>query len=414
MLLDLFRKVVVYTKEIQEITLFNIMADSESFVVFAGTPLYFILLPLIGLLVTIMALINGYHLSKADNKNFDKWSGFIVSALCAVLANISLYGSVIATALGVTFAAGSWFFLSSVAVAFTHQALMFGLNIYRAYESSRGSVQRMHYVQAALNNLFLLGLTTAVIGAVVFVMLTPIAPAIGSAFATTAFVLTAANMLWRMIPHNGKQFIKKMLQLGKPDVGQEDTVNPSGDLEHAVPVIAKVTHGKIFSQFDYSGAIKNKDLKTGTDYLRTLIENKIAVYEQNPVASDKNNQKKALLKLLLSSLQFIEQTGLFTSSQDLDRSASLPETCLSDKVSEPRKQVVGHSHIRSQRTLEGAGVISRKQLLQRYPLAFQSFWAEKGEVEQIYNAVLVLRDKYKKSMENSLDLSVSDPLRASI
>ena len=37
--------------------------------------------------------------------------------------------------------------------------------------------------------------------------------------------------------------------------------------------------------------------------------------------------------------------------------------------------------------------VSKEKLLEKHPLAFQSFWAEKGEVEQLFDACLVFQDK---------------------
>jgi hypothetical protein len=47
-------------------------------------------------------------------------------------------------------------------------------------------------------------------------------------------------------------------------------------------------------------------------------------------------------------------------------------------------------------------VISKSDLLKKYPLAFQSFWAEKGEVEQIFDAVMAVQNKRELAMSNDM------------
>lgn len=362
MSVGLFQKAVLYIKEIQEAGLFALMANSRIFIIFSFTPLYYVMLPFIGLLVTVLAVMNGYHLAQASNKNFDKWFGFISSTTCAVLASVSLYGAALSTVYGVAFLAGPWFFLSSVVLASCHQLVMLVLNGYRAYESSEGSSQRMHYIQAALNNLFILGLLTAAVGTVAFVMLFPIAPILGTVFALTAASLTLVNILWRILPHNWKQSIKGLLHLGKPELLEQEPLHHSQESIN-IPDSSfnkEVTHHRIFTRFDYSTQVKAMDLKAGEAYLQRLILRKIAVLQDDSLPRDeKNNQKAEVITAV--SLALTRHTA-----------------------------------------------ISKTTLLKQYPLAFQSFWAEKGDVEQLFDAALVLCDKYEQGLKNNLTPVESD------
>ncbi len=355
---------VQYIKEIQDVGFFALMADSRIFMFFTGTPLYYVMLPFMGFLLTVSALTNGYFLSKANNKNLDQWFGFIISAVCAALASISLYGGAISTAYGLSFVAGPWFFFSSVLVAAFHQLAMLGLNGYRAYESPQGSVQRMHYIQAVLNNLFTLGLLTAVVGAVAFVMLFPIAPAVGSAFALTAVALTLLNILWRFIPHNWKLSIKGLFYLGKPEpIPQEQSTESSA-------LVSTLDNGlqhdeqyqRLFTRCDYSAEVRAMELATGEAFLQKIITRKIAVLQDPSVPeTEKNCQKAAFLADISSALTH-------------------------------------HSRM------------NKKELLRTYPLAFQSFWAEKGEVEQLFDAAMVLFDKRERQI--MLEATPDEPEQA--
>lgn len=216
MLLKLFKRGVSYVKDLHEMILFGIMSHEELFFIFKATPVFYVMLPMIGLLFTVQAVVKGYELYKTSKKSFDQWFDFISSATSATLTSISLYGTVAATYLGLNFAMGPWLFLASVGVAFTHQITMMSLNAARAYKSIRGSAEGMHYVQASINNGFNLAMITAAIGALIFVMLTPAAPMIGTVCALTAVGLTAVNILWSLLPGNWKRSVKELLGLGKP------------------------------------------------------------------------------------------------------------------------------------------------------------------------------------------------------
>ncbi|WP_158617406.1 hypothetical protein [Legionella sp. km772] len=329
--------------------LFAIMSDEDIFFIFNGSPLYFAMLPMIGLLSTILVVANAYELSKANNKNFDRWFGLIVSALCATLASISLYGSVIASYYELNFALGPWFFLASVAVAFTHQFALFSLNCYRAYESLSNSAQRMHYVQAAFNNAYHLGIIAAVAGALTFVMLTPIAPALGSACAITAVCMTAVNLLWKMLPASWRDKVKAHLELDKPKFGEEEVYHFPPDLkaEKKVHPESELSYQRLFTKRDYSAEIQHQSFSQGLNHLQKIIQEKINRYNAAALPhSEKNEQKKALLLELKNSL-----------NNDL--------------------------------------CFSKRRLLHSYPLAFQSFWVEESEVESIVKAAYLLKDKYQ-------------------
>lgn len=353
MLIRLLQKFVSYTKEVQDTIFFGLMSDARLFSALSASPILYVTMPFMGLLMTINAIINGYHLAKASNKNFDQWFNFLTSLGCALFASVALYGGAIAGVYDVTFAAGPWFFFASSALALFHQAVMLGLNAYRAYESASGSAQRMHYVQAVVNNLFLMGLLTAVLGAVTFVMLFPtVAPALGSALALTAVSFTLAHIAWAVLPHNWKLFIKGLLFLGKPEseATPQDEIVDSLELDGALQnsVFNEEQHHRLFTRPDYRAAVKEMPTERGEAYLHQIITRKIAVLGSPSMPqTDAGSQK---IKCLA----------------DMDRALA--------------------SHTK----------MNKADLLDRYPLAFQSFWTEKGDVEQIFDAAKVVIAKYEQ------------------
>ncbi|WP_454785860.1 hypothetical protein [Legionella sp. WA2024007413] len=338
-----FQKAITYIRETQEIALFATMADARLSAAFRASPLFYIILPFIGFLLTVSALINGYHLAKASNQNVDRWLLFAVSAVCAVLASISLYGAAISKIFDFSFVAGPWFFFSSLMVALSHQLIMFGLNLYRAFESPKDSIQRMRYMQAALSNTFAMAFLAAALGAVVFVLLFPLAPAAGTVFSITAVLFTGVDLLWRMAPYSIKQLIKGWLNLSKPDLTQDaivnrEAINPQNKVEEP-------KHYRMFTSCDYSAVIRTMDRGVAKLYLVELMQNKLKLLEQKfNSGNDKIKDKIELLKMLSKEIEHSQE-------------------------------------------------ISKKDVRATYPLAFQSFWSETGEVEQILDAIIAFQKK---------------------
>lgn len=204
MFFRLFHKLVSYLKEIQDMIYFALMSNKRLFIALSSSPLFFVILPFIGLLQTITIMLNSYYFFKTSNKNFDKWFNFVTCLFCSLLSSISLYGMALASAFNFIFGAGPWLFFSSVLLAFSNQLVMLFINIFRAYESLKNSAQRMHYVQAVVYNLFTLGLLFGSGGAIIFALLVSAPPVIGTAFALTAVGFTFLNIIWKIIPYKWK------------------------------------------------------------------------------------------------------------------------------------------------------------------------------------------------------------------
>ncbi|STY29001.1 Uncharacterised protein [Legionella wadsworthii] len=332
------QKAITYIRETQELALFTTMVDTRLSAMFRISPLYYIMLPFIGLLLTINAIINGYQLVKSSNRNLDRWFLFATSTVCAVLASVSLYGAAISTILNLSFAAGAWFFLSSLIVALIHQTAMFGINLYRALECPNKSIQRMHYIQASLNHLFIAALLTAALGAVAFTLLFPIAPIVGMFFSLTAVLLTGINILWHMAPNSLKKTIKGWLHLNKPSLEEDARANQKElvklkSFEEEVP-----KHHRLFTCHDYTAVIRTMDMEEIKPFLSRIIQYKLSLLSERDLENGQCQNKISLLKRLLQSL-------------------------------------------------ENHTPLSKKEMFFTYPLAFQSFFMEKGEVEQIFDAV---------------------------
>lgn len=348
MLVNALKKAVAYIKEIQDVGLFMTMSNSRWYASFSGSPLFYVMFPFIGILFAVSALINGYQFSKAYNKNFDKLFDLIVTAVCAVFASISLVGAVVATSTGTVFVAGPWLFLASALLALGSQLFMAGLQGYRAFESVKYSAQRMHYIQAALSHLFNSALLAAVVGCITFVILTPVAPLFGAACAGVATALSVSSIMWRVLPTNLKTLIKNSLGFARLS-SQEQLIEQPDSLHldkrplqtESLPL---VNYSRFFSHIDYASAIHGHSYENEREYVLELIDDKIERLSKLP-ASAKTMQK----------IQFLTQ---------IDAS------------------------------IKQGTYISKNDSLATYPLAFQSFWSDKGEIEHIFDAAFKLQQRY--------------------
>lgn len=350
------RKVTMYVKDSQDFGLFTFMSSPRLLTFFAASPLYIVMLPFIGVLNTVLALLNGVELAGSSNKNFDRSLKFVVSTLCALLSSVSLYGNAIAKACGFAFPIAPWFFFSSLTVAASFQALMFAVNMYRAYESPTSSQQRMHHLQAALNNLFLATNLIFAMGAVFFVLIMPAIPYIGMVCAIATVSMMALNVLWRLSPYSWKQAIKSFLHLGKPQLMQIEQTHRDSEPRQQIANDEKQTHARLFTCIDYSEVVKTKDLSAATAYLSQVIDAKIKLLQGGVHQGDKKIQDKIAVL-----------------------------TQLNDSISQQSD-------------------VNKRQLQNTYSLAFQSFWKEKGEVEQIVDAAVALLAKNKKPEERAVPL----------
>lgn len=325
-------KVILYLREIQELALFTIMANKRWFMAFGSSPLFFVMMPSIAVLFTLSTMLDGIRLSEAENKNIDKCLPFAIAVICTILSSISLYGAVIAKLMGVLFPQGAMFFYSSMLLAAMGQATLLVINTRRVVESDLGSLERHYFLQSALSNLFNLAILVAALAAVYAVLLFPAASQFGSAYALTVVVFSAANMLWQILPKPWKSSIKNTLAISET---VEEPVAPS-----PIVSVAKTAHPyRLFTNVNHCQRIRSMDSIQATQYLEDLlIKKEKSLHQQLVPGAHKEKDKLALVKDL-------------------------------------------------QMAIRNRTPISKQAALKSYPLAFQSFWYEKGEVEQLFDAV---------------------------
>ncbi|MCC5791837.1 MAG: hypothetical protein JJT82_04405 [Legionellaceae bacterium] len=213
---DGFRQFFLNMKEFPELLFYGAMARQSWYIWLGASPLLLILLPLISVSLAGMAILDIYQLIRAPNKNLDKWLSAFIASVCTVLAGISIFSLVLGTIFGFSFAAGPWFFLSSVSVFFASTVFNMALSLLRSLESPAHSPQQMHFVQRLISQLNMLLTSASVIGSVCFVILFPVSTPLAAAFASACVALTAINIAWRFTPEVYRETIKDWLGFTKP------------------------------------------------------------------------------------------------------------------------------------------------------------------------------------------------------
>jgi len=279
---DGLRQFFLNAKEFPETLFYGAMAKNSWYVWLGASPLLLILLPLIGLSLAGMAALDIYNLVKAANKNMDKWLGAIFASLSTVLAGVSISSLVLGTIFNFTWAAGPWFFLSSVLAFSSYNLFNMGITLMRILESPQGSPQRMHFLQQMVAQLNMCLTAAMVIGSVLIVVLFPGSPVLAAVFAGGSALMTLVNISWRFMPESMKASLKSFFGFTKPDI---EVVDSNVDTQQRSPgtglAVGEVQGEKIFQM---PANTKGSRFFTAPDYyhqLRGIDDcNKLSFMEQ--------------------------------------------------------------------------------------------------------------------------------------
>ena len=350
---------LLYCKEFLQMTLFSGISNSHWIMAFNASPLSLLVKGFLGISLVLLALLQALQFILAANKNLDGLLGALSSLTSSVLSNVSLYSGILGRIFGFTFAAGPWFFVAGISIGLLYQLTMTGLNLYRAFSADPGSAQRMHYVQASLNNGFNILQMCIMLPAVILVMIAPVSPVAAGIFCLLVVVLVAINCTWRLAPVDKKEQLKNTLGLGKPDESNnlvETTPSPSMT---SIKVSENHCPG-LFSTSDYTANLKKLETHEAMhEYLQVCLEKKLAKIDQGSVNLKNLNKKATLLRL--------------------------------------------------QNVLSGLEVMPSKIKLQNeHPGVFQSFWSDKGEVEQIVEAFAYYCNHVNNRAPNNTQLYAND------
>lgn len=369
---ELAQKLTLAAKESSEVALFSFFSKLQSFLWFTTHALRFVLFPIIGVTFLVNAIIEGYKLKKAKNKNVESVFGFISTVASAALAIASITGTVLAGAgvIAAEFVAGPFLFVAALSVGITFQLGMLLINSIRALNAPSNSIERKAFIQSSLNNLFnavLLGLIAAT---VISVMISPAGPAVLAALAITAATLTAVNLVWRILPHEWKLGIKSFLGLAKPKLDLSNIVTQ----KHSNALIDGAHVEPTPGIFEKKDEIKPSYTSRGL-FTASFRRHKVMTMLNSGNLDGARNYVIQQVK----AKQLELTTKLSNGKNDIKHQSKL--------------LVVNHllESLENKET-DATPLKSITSLSDEQPRAFQSAWSSVGDTEDLYNAVKLFNE----------------------
>lgn len=317
-------------RDLLQSTLFAAMSNHNWLNWFKLSPLSILNKASLGLVSIVLAGFQCYFFYQAVNKNFEAWLNTLSAVIGTGLTSIASYGELIAASLGIGFAAGIWIFLAGLTVNWLNQMLDLGINLYRAFEA-KGSAQRQHYLQAAIQHGFNATYLALTITALVCTFLLAVNPVIVTGFCLGVVGFGLLNIAWRIGSNAVKEQLKQGIGLSKV----EQTVQPQAgnELTHSPRIKT------LLSSRDFIAELKSLPVKDRQAVLELKIDEKLASLRKNPNSRPKIANKISVLGLLRNNIGASKE------------------------------------------------MIAKTVLANQYPGAFQSFWREKSDVEQLYDAL---------------------------
>lgn len=373
MAIDNIQKADLTVKEIGEASLFAFFSNTKWFNILNVTVGHFILLPIIGLTFSLHAILEWIKLYRAKNKNADKWFSVIAVTLSAMVAIASMSGTISLEIISASaFAAGPWLFVSSLGILAFYQLSMLAINLFRAWQAPSNSAERKGYLQASFNNLFfsvLLGVATA---AVVFAMLSPVGPVIMATVASVASVMILASITWRLMSHFKPEWVSAI----KTFVGVNKPANEqlSNTLEHTNGLQAVNSDDESMDDNDALITSATSVHFAGTFFRPAYHRHRVQVLIDN----GKGEQAK---DYLIRSIK--AKRASFDSATDA-------------------KSLVKSKHLGDLLNIlqgQSTELVSNLDIPQD---AHQSFWAKKGDTEQLYDAVKLWQSSDAKISYNKV------------
>ncbi|MBA2650537.1 MAG: hypothetical protein H0U75_13275 [Legionella sp.] len=322
------KTVTINLRDLLLATMFSAFSNTTWLNLFKNSPISLINKASLGIVTLILASLQCYYFYHAVNKNFEGWFNTISTIISTGLTSLATYGELLAGLLGFGFAAGIWIFIAGLAVGMVNQLVEAGLNLHRSKQALHGSAQSKHYLQAAIFhglNASSLGIT---ITALIVSFIIPVAPLVVTFICLSVVGFGLANIAWRFGSEGTKDRIKQGMGLAKPthEITLRQELKKFPENNPSLQTIA----------LD-SEATEKSNLKK-QQHLNTLLSEKLDGWQKN-YQGVKIESKKKVVALLKSNI---------TTPWNIP---------------------------------------SKTEIATKYPKAFQSFWREKGEVEQLYEVV---------------------------
>jgi hypothetical protein len=307
-------------KEFPEILFYGTMARKSWFIWMGASPFLIILMPLIAVALAGLAALDIYELARASNKNIDKWLAVIVASVCTLLASISISGLVLEKLVGITFAAGPWVFLASVALFGASMVANLGLTLWRLLESPQNSPQQMHFLQRAFSQLNALVTASFIVGCVLGIILFPVSAPLAAVLATGCTLMTVLNVAWRFTPSAYREQIKEFFGVKKADSEalftkiSDATVQDTAVDQNNTMTSAPAFLPRLFTAPDYLSQVKGLDSSRQMDHFEKQLHAYRNRLETSPNKNCASVQSKiSLAQKMLGNLNAIKSNKPITT-----------------------------------------------------------------------------------------------------
>lgn len=352
---DFFRKAVLTLKDLLEMGFFATTLNLSIFSIFMLSPAFIIMMPLFGISLMVLSIIQFRQFSLEYNTNFEgilKFLNGLINAtlpglisatmlLFIFLAFISAQPVVVFGWVGFILVNAPLLLLISASLTLLTQGLLWGLSVLRWYESPANSPQSSHFLQASIGYLFDAVTSASVLSTVLVLLLLPVTPYLITALALSSLVILASNIAWRFAPVTFKSGIKSAFGIEEPLI-EEGVCSFVKDNNQSEPTC------------DIKIANRGSRLFTAPDHLSTIKSICSTEFE-----------KKYLMKN-------IEQKLVALSTATAGEKTSAKQNLLLE--------------IRDQLNSDQPKTINKNNLVIESPEVFKSFWCEKGEIESLTDA----------------------------
>lgn len=255
---------------------------------------------LIGILLSMFVRAGAsiYDFIKAKNKNI-----FEIPKLAMGLLSISYAIAFIAVLIiqpfveyqGLVFLALSAYSLLGLEALYQLGGVAYHLT--KAFLAPKNSIERNHYLQAAISNMNILFISVSLI-------LFMAVPAVSTPVFATLGVLAGLSAIWEMVPFL-RRGIKTLLHLNKPDVDMDFEKPPTLSLSNAKRTQADKTeeakyhasflHGRAYRKQMVVNYLKSSRSDAALAYLQDEIKSKLTQYEKLPALNAKQQAKQTVI-----------------------------------------------------------------------------------------------------------------------
>ena len=303
---------------------------------FTSGPWFFVLLPLVGISLLGLTVIEWLKLWRAPNRNFDTWVKTILMTISTLIANTSIWTSVSMAILGLgSFTLGPYLFVASLSLGALYLVGITILNGLRSLAYPLGSEERKHYGQQALGSLQQFTINATVIALIVAALIIGAAPPVLIALATLSISLIVMSNIWHyFVPTKMKSDIANFIwpqQQPSKEITESVCIQPSKpdkQPDNTFSLFQRPYRLQEIKKFIYKNELKSaklfliQELGNKIDYLKTRPQDrkhkdKLSLAQELLSVLDKN-LVDSLESYLSKWPQSLQSLALFSGKGDME------------------------------------------------------------------------------------------------